>query len=217
MTYSEIIKEINDKLAGELLSYGELKRYLDEVIIDINNELDATFPMFSEMTGLEEVIHNNEDPFIRALDEHSVAILANTYYLSGNKQKFITAFVKAVLMQHFCDPEFKEIQKDTAAVMQKAEAVWSAVHVVVQEYDAFPDKYIRSVVIPGAAYKWYVMDEEGIPTADRYGYDYQDALFVMLRDYLEDVPMKYRAHTNAAVRHVSDVAFNPEWIRRQGL
>ena len=67
------------------------------------------------------------------------------------------------------------------------------------EYDFFPDKYIRSVVIPGAAYKFYIMDEEGIPTAEQFGYDYEKGLFMMMRDYMEQVPEEYQSESKGSV------------------
>lgn len=59
------------------------------------------------------------------------------------------------------------------------------------DYTAIPDNYIRSVIIPGAAYKFYVTDEEGSPIAMRYQYDYLDRKFLMLRDFAERVPEEY--------------------------
>ena len=56
-----------------------------------------------------------------------------------------------------------------------------------------PNKYIRSVVITGAAYKFYVTDEEGIITATQYQYDYLNNLFAMKRDYSASVPEEYLA------------------------
>ena len=63
----------------------------------------------------------------------------------------------------------------------------------ILNYDAFPDKYIRSVVVPGVAYKFYTTDEEGIATAQTYGSQYAMGLFEMQRDYLEFVPAEYQA------------------------
>jgi len=60
-------------------------------------------------------------------------------------------------------------------------------------YDAFPDNYIRSVVVPGVAFKFYTTDEEGISTAQTYGSEYEKGLFIMLRDYLDLVPEEFRA------------------------
>lgn len=67
------------------------------------------------------------------------------------------------------------------------------------EYDYFPEKYIRSVVIPGAAYKFYIMDEEGIATAEQFGYDYDKGLFMMQRDYIEQVPEEYQSESRGSV------------------
>ena len=61
------------------------------------------------------------------------------------------------------------------------------------EYNYFPDKYIRTVVIIGAAYKFYCTDEEGIATAQQYAYDYNTNLFIMERDYSNLVPDEYKA------------------------
>jgi hypothetical protein len=59
-------------------------------------------------------------------------------------------------------------------------------------YDLFPDKYIRTVVCIGAAAKWYVDDEEGIETATALAQQYQNNLFVMMRDYGPLVPDEWK-------------------------
>ena len=113
MLINDIVSGVNTKLAGETLTYNQMRLFLDECVDDINRELDASFPVF---TGLTE---------------------------SDN-------------------------------------------------YNYFPDKYIRSVVIAGAAFKFYVTDEEGIATAAQYGWDYKDSLFFMKRDYSCLVPAEYQ-------------------------
>ena len=133
MTISKIVKRINEELAGELLTYGELETFLDQVIDDINHQLDSKFPAFSDFS-------------------------AETY------------------------PDR------------------------YPNYNFFPEEYIRNVVIKGAAYKFYVMDEEGIPTAQMFQYNYQDQLFLMLRDYLEYVPEEFKKDGYSAVR-LWDVAW----------
>ena len=60
------------------------------------------------------------------------------------------------------------------------------------DYNVFPDKYIRSVLVVGAAYKYYVTDEEGNITAQQYGADYNQNLFYMERDYSFSIPEIYR-------------------------
>lgn len=113
MTIMNIISAINTKLAGETLTYNQLRLFMDEVVDDINTDLSAQFPTFED-------------------------------YNEGD------------------------------------------------EYTAFPDKYIRSVLVTGAAAKFYTMDEEGIMTAQAYQYDYRDRLFAMVRDYSALVPTEYQ-------------------------
>lgn len=59
-------------------------------------------------------------------------------------------------------------------------------------YDYFPDRYIRNVVIPGAAWYYFTADEEGITTAEQYMSDYERGLFFMLRDHFNKVPAEYQ-------------------------
>lgn len=61
------------------------------------------------------------------------------------------------------------------------------------EYTAFADKYIRMVVIPGAAWHFYVNDEEGMQTAPQYQIEFQKGLFFMLRDSIYNTPLEYQA------------------------
>lgn len=126
MDINKIVASVNRKLAGEILTFSSLSMHLDAVIDDINNQLDSTFPTFSEFTQ--------------------------------------------------------------AAYPEK-----------YPNYDFFPDKYIRGTVIVGAAYKFYVTDEEGNASAEQYGYDYREGLFLMLRDYLELVPEEFQAGNTGSV------------------
>jgi hypothetical protein len=67
------------------------------------------------------------------------------------------------------------------------------------DYAYFPDNYIRTVLCKGAAYKFFTQDEEGMPSAEKYGWEYTDALFYMQRDYISSVPVEYQSDTNASV------------------
>jgi hypothetical protein len=60
------------------------------------------------------------------------------------------------------------------------------------EYTAIPDKYIRTVVVPGAAFKYYTTDEEGAAVAPKYEEEFLKGLFYMERDYLNLVPEEYQ-------------------------
>lgn len=113
MLISNIVNGVNTKLAGETMTFNQLKLFLSETIDDINRELCATYPSFDDLKESDN-------------------------------------------------------------------------------YNYFPDKYIRSVVITGAAYKFYETDEEGIVTATQYHYDFMDNLFYMKRDYSCKVPTEYQ-------------------------
>lgn len=56
MLISNIVKQINTLLAGEILSLSELTVHLDAAIDDINAKLNTKFPVFSELDGATEYI-----------------------------------------------------------------------------------------------------------------------------------------------------------------
>ena len=122
MKYNALVSLISKHLADEIVSEGEMLSYMDRVIDDINNKLNATFPTFTE-------------------------------YREANL----------------------ETSRDAL------------------DYQAFPDKYLRSVVVPGTAFKYYTTDEEGMYAAPKYEEEYKEGLFHMLRDYSLSVPEEYRA------------------------
>lgn len=115
MLITDIVRGVNNMLDGEQLSYRDLRIHLDSVIDDINQQLNACFPAFTELP-------------------------LNTV-----------------------------------------------------EYNCFPDRYIRTCVIRGAAYYFYMTDEEGATPPPGYERAYLQNLFFMLRDYLRDIPAKYQA------------------------
>lgn len=69
----------------------------------------------------------------------------------------------------------------------------AATHPTYPDYNFFPERYMRSVVLPGAATKFYTQDTEGIEAAPEFMRNYQTNLFYMERDYLEHVPTAYQA------------------------
>lgn len=124
MTLDSIVASVNVKLAGEMLTFSQLQVFLDATIDDINADLDAKFPTFSEFENNKANYSNYPD------------------------------------------------------------------------YNFFPDRFIRTVVVSGAAYKFFVTDEEGIATAPQYAQEYDNARFLMLRDYADQVPEAYDADDN---------------------
>ena len=137
MQIKTLIESINTQLAGELLSIGELKDFVDKAIDDINTRLNTKFPVLSDVLG-------------------------------------------------------KQI-----------------------EYTAIPDKYIRTVVIPGAAFKYYTTDEEGAAVAPKYEEEYLKGLFYMERDYMPIIPEEYLETDEQGHLHDPHFANHP-FCRKEG-
>lgn len=82
-------------------------------------------------------------------------------------------------------------------------------------YSEFPDKYIRTVVCLGAAAKWYVDDEEGIETATALKMQYDNNLFVMVRDYGPLIPEdKKRNDVSGFLKDpcsIQEASINPDY------
>ena len=78
-------------------------------------------------------------------------------------------------------PTFTEFKEDNAEIESTS-----------LNYTAIPDKYIRTVVIPGAAFKFYTTDEEGGYSSPKYEEDYKQGMFYMERDFSFNVPERYR-------------------------
>lgn len=61
------------------------------------------------------------------------------------------------------------------------------------KYDLFENRFIRQVILPGAAWHYYVTDEEGLATSPQYEKDFENGLFVMQRDMLYNIPVEWQA------------------------
>lgn len=115
MKKQTIVNGVNKYLADEMLRYEDLELFLDRTIDDINQDLNARYPSFSE----------------------------------------------------FMESEMVDSEGD---------------------YRFFPERYIRSVVIIGAAFYFYQSDEEGESVAGSYHQMYMEARYKMTRDHLMQVP-----------------------------
>lgn len=51
MTLQNIVKLVNENLAGETLSYAKMRKYLDSAIDEINQNLNSCYPVFSEIAS----------------------------------------------------------------------------------------------------------------------------------------------------------------------
>lgn len=91
-------------------------------------------------------------------------------------------------MKPFLDNVLDDINDDLGSIYP----VFSELESSVDEYTAFPDKYLRQVVAIGAAWYFFLVDEEGISTAETLQQLYQYNLFKMQRDLVGFVPEEYQ-------------------------
>lgn len=69
-------------------------------------------------------------------------------------------------------------------------------------YDYIPDSYIVSVIVVGAAYKFFIDDEEGVDAAPALAAEYNTNLYYMLRDYANLVPEEFKASNRGYVDNI---------------
>ena len=81
---------------------------------------------------------------------------------------------------------------DINAQLQSNYPAFSELPPGTTEYNFFPDRYIRSALVVGAAWYYFIADEEGIATAQQYGFDFERGLFLMVRDWHNMVPVEYQ-------------------------
>lgn len=123
-------------ITSEHLHPIDMIGYMDSVIDDINEDLQAIFPTFSEWAAFC-ASHNDANPEAAPLDPN--------------------------------------------------------------DYTAFPDTYLRKVVAPGTALKFYANDEEGEQVASKFYLDYEKARSTMVRDYINQVPTMFQDNTGGFV------------------
>ena len=145
MEINKIIDYVNRSfIASDRLRAPDIYYYMDLVIDDINERLQATYPNFTEW---------------------------NDFVNKWNA--------------HVTDPNFVKVNT---------------------VYDVIPDKYIRSVIALGTAVKFYTRDEEGEQVALDYQNRYEAALFKMVRDYHNQVPLMFQNNEGGFI----DFSYNRE-------
>ena len=85
------------------------------------------------------------------------------------------------------------------------------------DYTAIPDKYIRTVVVPGTVFKYYTTDEEGAAVAPKYEEEFLKGLFYMERDYLNLVPKDYQAPLEQGWIKGNGILESDEYNRQGGF
>lgn len=106
--------------------------------------------------------------------------------LDGNIQSYTD------LVPHL-DSAMDDINADLSSVFP----VFSDLPTGTLVYEYFPDRYLRECVALGAAYYFYMTDEEGGQPPMGYAQRYAQARFQMIRDYLHLVPVTYHVKYTA--------------------
>lgn len=129
-----------------------------------------------------------------------------------------TKLAGELLTKHELTPFIDNVIDDINDKLNSRFPAMSELAPEVTDYDFFPDKYVRSVVAQGAAWYYYVTDEEGAQAAFQYQALYQDGLFKMLRDYSEDIPPQYQVLTrNGGVEFEFEHGIGLEVINTEGV
>lgn len=83
---NKIVQRINSLLAGETLTFDQLKPHLDSVIDDINSRLNSTFPSFSEFQEDEYGGTYNYDFFPEKYVRSVIAVGAAFYFYTTDEE-----------------------------------------------------------------------------------------------------------------------------------
>ena len=190
MEIKKIIDYINRSyIASDYLREPDVYYYMDLVIDDINDRLQAKFPTFTDWVDFvakwnawvagpnpipgEGMPEMPEPPAHKEPPRHHINHIYGPHL----------------------HPEFVPKDMDRPRFLRDN-----------SKYDAFPDKYLRDVVALGVAVKFYTRDEEGEQIAMDYQNRYEMALFKMTRDYHNQVPWYFQENTGGYI----DFSYNRE-------
>ena len=182
MEIKKIIDYINrGYIASEYLRAPDIYYYMDLVIDDINERLQAKFPNFSEWSEFVESWNKWVESMPDAPEVPQPGHIHPHKY-GGSSPFPLTPSTPDMYI------EKGRLLKDNT------------------KYDAFPDKYLRTVVALGVAVKFYTRDEEGEQIALDYQNRYEAALFKMVRDYHNQVPPIFQENSGGFI----DFSYNRE-------
>ena len=193
METKKLVDTINRTyISSDYLRQPDIYYYMDRVIDDINENLQASFPTFSEW---EDFVEEYNKQFIPEPQDPTQPIPEPRPPRPEHKlgsPKF---------------PHVYENQKLWADTGPKDRTV----------YDAIPDKYLRSVVALGTALYYYEADEEGEQIAIDYQRRYEQQLFYMVRDYQMLVPPMYQNNFGGYIDFSHERELGPHNLHPRGV
>lgn len=92
MQLTQIVATVNELLAGELLTFSQMSRFLDRTVDDINQQMNSKYPVFSDFTeannpGIWPNYNFFPDVYIRTV----VCIGAAYKYFTADEEGIATA------------------------------------------------------------------------------------------------------------------------------
>lgn len=193
MEIKKLVDYVNRSfIASDYLRAPDIYYYMDLVIDDINDRLQAKFPTFTDWQDF--VASWNA----RIQGPNPVPDGGMPYEVDPSELPSWPPLPS--------DPDFDDFSYPSygSAPHYRPKPVRREIPVEQRlrsnsNYDAFPDKYLRSVVALGVAVKFYTRDEEGEQIALDYQNRYETALFKMTRDYHNQVPWYFQENTGGFI------------------
>lgn len=186
MEIKKIVDYVNRTfIASDYLREPDIYYYMDLVIDDINERLNSKFPTF---TDWKDFCAEWNSFFARDVNPDGTTVPSKSDTLGPAKNPFDHKHPHPVLGYAHLPIELVETPIPRPLPLRDN-----------TKYDAFPDKYLRTVVALGVAVKFYSRDEEGDQVALDYQNRYLDALFKMTRDYHNQVPWYFQDHTGGYI------------------
>lgn len=176
MEIKKLVDTINRTyVQSEYLRQPDIYYYMDRVIDDINEHLQACYPTFSEWDEYVEEYNRQFEPIPDPPVNDST-----------------------------CPPEQPHLPGEPGLPNPRPLPAYNPQRPPRRPkdrtvYDVIPDKYLRSVVALGTALYFYTADEEGEQIAMDYQRRYEQQLFYMVRDYHMLVPPEFQNNTGGYI------------------
>lgn len=173
MQIKKLVDTINRTyVQSEYLRQPDVYYYMDRVIDDINEQLQACYPTFSEWEDYVNKYNKQFGP-IPTSEPIDGECPPEQPHLPGEP---------GLPKDRPLPPKDPKCHRPGNIPRPKDRTI----------YDVIPDKYLRSVVALGAALYFYEADEEGEQIAMDYQRRYEQQLFYMVRDYHMLVPREFQ-------------------------
>lgn len=195
MQIKKLVDTINRTyVPSEYLRQPDIYYFMDRVIDDINEQLQACYPTFSEWEDYVEEYNKQFDPVPTPNDTedhepfpeppinppHPEPPRMHDSISVGPHQHSNMSIHPEPPRPPYPGPVPRKPKDRTV-------------------YDVIPDKYLRSVVALGTALYFYTQDEEGEQIALDYQQRYNQQLFYMVRDYHMLVPPEFQNNTGGYI------------------